>query len=116
MCITGFGRDGHLGFNEPGSSLKSRTREKVLVKKYDNEKSDFMIKTISDKFNNIEETPKTALTIGIENIMNCKEIVVVANGENKSEALYHIVECGISHIWPASVLQKHPQVEICNTE
>jgi|Deesub1362B_J571_1020462.scaffolds.fasta_scaffold00859_3 glucosamine-6-phosphate deaminase len=102
--ILGIGRNGHIGFNEPGSSLSSRTRVKTLTQE-----------TIEDNarfFKNKEDVPKFCLTMGIGTIMEAKMIVLLATGRNKSEAIFKCVEGPITASVPASVLQFHPQAKV----
>jgi len=101
LFLGGIGSDGHIAFNEPGSSLQSRTRVKTLS--YDT------IQANSRFFeNDITKVPKTAITVGIATIMDAREVLLIINGFQKARALKQVVQEGISHMWPASVLQMHP--------
>lgn len=100
LFLGGIGEDGHIAFNEPGSSLASRTRDKELT--YDT------ILANSRFFDNdINKVPKLALTVGIGTLMDSKEIMIMANGYRKSNAIYHGIEEGVNHLWTISALQLH---------
>jgi len=102
LFLGGIGPDGHIAFNEPGSSLSSKTRIKTLT--YDT------ILANSRFFNNdISKVPKTALTVGVGTVMQSGEVVIIVNGYNKARALQKVVEEGINHMWTVSVLQMHPK-------
>lgn len=105
----GIGADGHIAFNEPGSSLSSRTREMPLTQE--------TILLNSRFFNgDISQVPKTALTVGVGTVMDAREVVILANGITKARALRHVIESGISHMWTLSCLQMHPQAIIACDE
>jgi glucosamine-6-phosphate deaminase len=110
LFLGGIGPDGHLAFNEPGSSLKSKTRSKSLT--YDT------ILANSRFFDNdVNKVPKTALTVGVDTVMQAREVVVIVNGYNKSRALQKVVEEGVNHMWTASVLQTHPSgIIVCDED
>ena len=100
LFLGGVGEDGHIAFNEPGSSLSSRTRDKELT--YDT------ILANSRFFDNdVEKVPKYALTVGVGTLMDSDEVLIMANGYNKSRAVYHGVEGGVNHLWTISALQLH---------
>ncbi len=102
LQILGIGRNGHIGFNEPGSSLGSRTRPVALRPE-----------TIADNarfFSSPEEVPRYAITMGIGTILEARQIVLLASGLNKSEAVQQAVEGPITCQCPASALQMHPNV------
>lgn len=100
LFLGGVGEDGHIAFNEPGSSLSSHTRDKDLT--YDT------ILANSRFFDNdIEKVPKSALTIGVGTLMDSKEVMILANGYKKARAVYHGVEGGVNHLWTISALQLH---------
>ncbi len=100
LFIGGVGTDGHIAFNEPGSSLTSRTRVKTLTMD--------TIKSNARFFNNdINLVPKTALTVGVGTITDAEEVMIIANGENKAKAIRQAVEGCISQMWPISILQMH---------
>ena len=102
LFLGGIGPDGHLAFNEPGSSLASRTRDKEL--NYDT-------KVANSRFfdNDISKVPNSSLTVGIGTVMDAKEVLIIVNGYNKSRALQHAVEEGVNHMWTISALQLHPR-------
>jgi len=100
LFLGGIGPDGHIAFNEPGSSLKSKTRIKTLT-------YDTIIANSRFFDNNINLVPKTALTVGVDTIMQSKEVVIIINGYNKARALQKVVEEGVNHMWTVSVLQLH---------
>ena len=110
LFIGGVGRDGHIAFNEPGSSLSSRTRIKTLT--YDT------IVANSRFFDgDISKVPKTVLTVGVGTIMNAEEVLIIVSGHNKARALQQAVEGSINHMWTISVLQSHPNgIIVCDEE
>lgn len=104
LQILGIGSDGHIAFNEPGSSLSSRTRLKTLAKQ-----------TIEDNarfFDKAEDVPVYAITMGVGTILDAREIFLMANGPRKSEAIAKAVEGPITSVITASALQWHPSVKI----
>lgn len=104
LQVLGIGRDGHIGFNEPGSSLGSRTRIKTLTKE-----------TIEDNarfFKKKEEVPRYAITMGLGTISEAKECLLLASGTNKAEAIQKSIEGPVSAEITASLLQLHPRVMI----
>lgn len=110
LFLGGIGPDGHIAFNEPGSSLKSKTRVKTLT--YDT------ILANSRFFeNDTNKVPKTALTVGVDTVMQANEVIIIVNGYNKARALQKVVEEGINHIWTVSVLQLHPKgIIVCDED
>jgi glucosamine-6-phosphate deaminase len=105
LFLGGMGNDGHIAFNEPGSSLSSRTRIKTL---------NSQTKTANARFfgGDITKVPDTALTVGVGTIMDSKEVLIIVNGQNKARALHAVVEEGINHMWTLSCLQMHPKAVI----
>jgi glucosamine-6-phosphate deaminase len=103
--LGGIGADGHLAFNEPGSSLHSRTRVKTLT-------YDTII--VNSRFfgNDITKVPKLALTVGVQTVTDAKTVLLVIAGHNKATALQKVIEDGVNHMWTASVLQLHPKALI----
>ena len=100
LFMGGIGPDGHIAFNEPGSSLNSRTRVKTLT--YDT------IKANSRFFeNDINKVPRTALTVGVGTVMDSEEVMILINGYGKARALKQCVEDGVNHFWTVSMLQLH---------
>ncbi|MBU1096093.1 MAG: glucosamine-6-phosphate deaminase [Ignavibacteriae bacterium HGW-Ignavibacteriae-2] len=102
LFIGGIGPDGHIAFNEPGSSLGSKTRIKTLT-------MDTMIANSRFFNNDINKVPKTALTVGVKTVMDAEEVVIIISGHNKSRALAKVVEEGVNHMWTVSALQLHPK-------
>jgi len=101
LFIGGVGVDGHIAFNEPYSSLCSRTRVKMLTPS--------TIKANSRFFDNdVSKVPPLVLTIGIATMMDAQEVMIMASGEQKAEAIKQAIEGNITHVWPISVLQQHP--------
>lgn len=101
--LLGIGRNGHIGFNEPSSSLSSRTRIKTLTQE-----------TMRDntRFFKDEVTPRFVLTMGIGTLMEAKMVVLLASGEEKQNAILNSVEGPVTAFVPASILQLHPQAKI----
>lgn len=98
--ILGIGTNGHIGFNEPTSSLASRTRIKTLA-----------LQTRSDNarfFASADDVPTHCITQGLGTILEARRLLLVAQGERKSRAIAAAVEGPVSSMWPASVLQLHP--------
>jgi len=110
LFLGGIGPDGHIAFNEPGSSLTSRTRVKTLA--YDT------ILANSRFFDNdINKVPKLALTVGVGTVTDSEEVVLMVNGHKKARALQKIIQEGVNHMWTASILQMHPHAMIvCDEE
>ncbi|KAI8053193.1 hypothetical protein BDF22DRAFT_683225 [Syncephalis plumigaleata] len=92
LFLGGIGPDGHIAFNEPGSSLTSRTRPKTLATR----QSWPML------------VPKLALTVGVGTVMDAREVAVIITGQHKSIALAKCIEEGINHMWTVSAIQSHP--------
>jgi glucosamine-6-phosphate deaminase len=105
LFMGGIGPDGHIAFNEPFSSLQSRTRVKSLT-------TDTIIANSRFFDNDVNKVPKTALTVGVGTVMDAKEVLIVANGHNKARALQHAIECAVSQEWTISALQLHPHAII----
>lgn len=102
--ILGIGSNGHIGFNEPGTSFESTTQ---LVKL-----APSTIEANARFFGTIDEVPTEAISMGIANIMAAKRIVLLAYGESKAEAIYNTVHGSVTEQVPASILQRHPNVTI----
>jgi len=110
LFLGGIGPDGHIAFNEPGSSLSSRTRVKTLT-------TDTIIANSRFFENDMEKVPKTALTVGVGTVLDAQEVVIIVNGYNKSRALYHAVEGSITQMWTISALQMHPKgIIVCDED
>lgn len=105
LFLGGVGPDGHIAFNEPGSSLTSRTRMKTLT-------TDTIIANSRFFNNDINQVPKTALTVGVGTVMAAKSVLLIVNGHNKARALRHGVEGAVSQMWTISALQLHPKALI----
>jgi len=101
LFLGGIGADGHIAFNEPGSSLSSRTRDKAL-------NQDTIL--VNSRFfkDDTEKVPKFALTVGVGTILDAREVLILVTGHNKSRALHKAVEGGVNHMWTISALQLHP--------
>ena len=100
ILLGGIGTDGHIAFNEPFSSFASRTRIKTLAPSTIKDNSRFFD-------NDPTKVPTQALTMGIGTIMDAKEVIIMATGENKAEAIHQTIEGSINHMCPASILQTH---------
>jgi glucosamine-6-phosphate deaminase len=110
LFMGGVGADGHIAFNEPGSSLSSRTRDKALNK-------DTIV--VNSRFfdNDINQVPKSALTVGVGTVLDSKEVLILVTGHNKARALHKAVEEGINHMWTISALQLHPNgIIVCDED
>ena len=104
LCILGIGTNGHIAFNEPGSPFDSRTR----VVRLDEQ----TIKDNSRFFDSIDDVPKQAITMGLGTIMESKRIIVMAQGKKKKEILDKAMFGKITEEIPASILQRHNNVEV----
>ena len=105
LQIVGIGTDGHIGFNEPGSSLASRTRIKTLTRQTRVDNQRFFGGDLS-------AVPTHCLTQGLGTISDARHVLLVATGEEKSQAVRELVEGAVSARWPATVLQHHPHVSV----
>jgi len=105
LQILGIGTDGHIGFNEPGSSLASRTRIKTLTRQTRMDNARFFD-------DNLNAVPTHCLTQGLGTIMAARHLVLVATGGNKAEAIHHLVEGPVSAMWPATIMQHHPHATV----
>jgi len=101
LFLGGIGPDGHIAFNEPGSSLASRTRVKTLA-------YDTIIANSRFFGNDLEKVPKMALTVGVQTVLEAREVVIIITGAHKSLALKKCIEDGVNHMWTLSSLQLHP--------
>lgn len=109
LFLGGIGPDGHIAFNEPGSSLSSRTRDKELT-------TDTILANARFFGGDVNKVPKLALTVGVGTILDAKEVLIMVNGHNKARALHHAVEEGVNHMWTISALQLHPKGIIVSDE
>jgi glucosamine-6-phosphate deaminase len=108
LFIGGIGPDGHVAFNEPGSSLSSLTRVKTLTK-------DTIVANSRFFDNNINKVPRTALTVGVKTVMDAREVLIIVSGFNKARALQKVVEEAVNHMWTVSALQLHPRgIIVCD--
>jgi glucosamine-6-phosphate deaminase len=110
LFLGGMGGDGHLAFNEPGSSLCSRTRVKTLTEE---------TRVANARFfgGGAERVPSTALTVGVATVMDAREVLILVSGRQKARALRAVVEEGINHMWTLSCLQMHPRaIIVCDEE
>lgn len=110
LFLGGTGVDGHIAFNEPGSSLSSKTRVKTLTED---------TRIVNSRFfgGDVSKVPQTALTVGIGTITDAEEVLIMMNGLNKSTALLHAVEEPVSHMWPVSILQLHRKaIIVCDED
>ena len=108
LFMGGVGEDGHLAFNEPFSSLQSRTRVKTLT--YDT-------LVVNSRFfdNDVNKVPKRALTVGVATVLSAKEVLILAFGHKKARALQQCVEGPYSHVYTVSALQAHPHgIVVCD--
>jgi len=104
LQLLGIGTDGHVGFNEPGSSLASRTRIKTLTDQTRADNARF--------FSSIDEVPRHVITQGVGTILDAKHLVMLAFGAAKAEAVARAVEGPVTAMVPGSALQLHPHVTV----
>ncbi|MCT8544163.1 glucosamine-6-phosphate deaminase [Glaesserella parasuis] len=108
LFIGGVGVDGHIAFNEPASSLSSRTRIKTLTE-------DTLITNSRFFDNDVNKVPKFALTVGVGTFMDAEEVLILVTGYNKALALQACVEGAVNHLWTISALQLHRRaVVVCD--
>ncbi|KAI3389586.1 hypothetical protein SNEBB_009875 [Seison nebaliae] len=108
LFVGGIGPDGHIAFNEPGSSLVSKTRLKSLAE-------DTILANARFFGNDITKVPKMALTVGVGTVMAAKEVMVLITGAHKAYALHMAIEEGVNHMWTVSAFQQHPNfICICD--
>ena len=104
----GIGPDGHIAFNEPGSSLTSRTRMKTLT-------TDTIIANSRFFDGDVNKVPKTALTVGVGTVMAAREVLILVNGHGKARALQQAVEGCVNQMWTITALQLHPKgIIVCD--
>ncbi|BDZ40862.1 glucosamine-6-phosphate deaminase [Paraoerskovia sediminicola] len=103
--ILGIGTDGHIAFNEPGSSLASRTRIKTLTAQTREDNARFF-------GDDLDQVPQHCLTQGLATIMSAKHLVLLATGKGKAEAVHQLVEGPISAMWPGTIMQMHPHATV----
>jgi len=108
LFLGGIGPVGHIAFNEPGSSLTSRTRVKTL-------RYDTIVANSRFFGGDLNKVPKLALTVGVGTVMDAHEVIIIITGLNKARALREVVEGSISHMWTASILQLHQRgIIVCD--
>ncbi|HEY0188438.1 MAG TPA: glucosamine-6-phosphate deaminase [Cellulomonas sp.] len=103
--LLGIGTDGHIAFNEPGSSLASRTRIKTLTRQTREDNARFF-------GGDVDQVPTHCLTQGLGTIMSARHLLLLAAGKQKAEAVHQLVEGPVSAMWPGTVLQHHPHVTV----
>ena len=104
LQLLGIGSDGHIAFNEPGTSFESLTHVADLAES--------TIKDNSRLFNDISEVPTKAVTMGLKSIMNAKKIVLIATGKNKAKSIYNLILGKKTEQVPCSILVDHPDCTI----
>jgi glucosamine-6-phosphate deaminase len=110
LFLGGIGPDGHIAFNEPGSSLSSRTRIKTLT-------YDTIVANSRFFDNDVNRVPKEALTVGVATVLDAKEVLIIISGYVKARALAQAVEGGVNHMWTVSALQLHPHgIIVCDDD
>jgi glucosamine-6-phosphate deaminase len=110
LFLGGVGPDGHIAFNEPGTSFESRTHKQALTK-------DTLIANSRFFDYDINKVPKCALSVGVKTVTSAQEVLIVANGHNKARALREAVEGAVSHMCTITCLQFHPKgIIVCDEE
>ena len=110
LFLGGVGPDGHIAFNEPGTSFESRTHKQALTK-------DTLIANSRFFDYDINKVPKYALSVGVKTVTSAQEVLIVANGHNKARALREAVEGAVSHMCTITCLQFHPKgIIVCDEE
>lgn len=108
LFLGGIGPDGHIAFNEPGSSLSSRTRIKTLTQ-------DTIIANSRFFDNDVNKVPKTSVTVGVGTVLDAKEVLIMVNGHNKARALAQAVEGSVNQMWTITALQLHQKgIIVCD--
>ncbi|XP_049729902.1 glucosamine-6-phosphate isomerase 1 isoform X5 [Elephas maximus indicus] len=110
LFVGGIGPDGHIAFNEPGSSLVSRTRVKTLA-------MDTILANARFFHGDLAKVPTMALTVGVGTVMDAREVMILITGAHKAFALYKAIEEGVNHMWTVSAFQQHPcAVFVCDED
>uniref|UniRef100_A0A8B9KUM5 Glucosamine-6-phosphate isomerase n=1 Tax=Astyanax mexicanus TaxID=7994 RepID=A0A8B9KUM5_ASTMX len=110
LFVGGIGPDGHIAFNEPGSSLVSRTRVKTLAK-------DTIVANARFFGNDLSRVPTMTLTVGVGTVMDAREVMILITGAHKAFALYKAIEEGVNHMWTVSAFQQHPRtIFVCDED
>jgi glucosamine-6-phosphate deaminase len=104
LQVLGIGANGHIAFNEPGSSLGSRTRVKTLTKTTREDNARF--------FGSLENVPRNALTMGVGTVMEARELLLIASGDSKAEAIREAIEGPLTAMVPASIIQMHRKATV----
>lgn len=104
LQVLGIGSNGHLAFNEPGSSLASRTRPVLLTDQTRQDNAHF--------FASLDEVPTHAISMGLGTIAEARRLLLLANGEKKAQAIHAAIEGPLTAMMPASLVQIHPDVTI----
>jgi len=108
LFVGGIGPDGHIAFNEPGSSLASRTRVKTLTQ-------DTLLANARFFGGDVSKVPRTALTVGVATVMDARKVLILVSGHAKARALQQAVEGGVNHMCTVSCLQLHPHgIIVCD--
>ena len=110
LFLGGVGENGHLAFNEPFTSLQSRTHVQTLT-------HDTLV--VNSRFfdNDVNKVPKQAMSVGIATVLDAKEVVILALGPKKAKAVQNCVEGTVNHVWPITSLQTHPAgIMVCDDE
>jgi len=102
LFLGGIGPDGHIAFNEPGSSMVSKTRVKTLA-------HDTIVANSRFFGGDLSAVPKMALTVGVGTVMEAREVLVIISGVGKALALAKCIEEGVNHMWTVSCMQMHPR-------
>ena len=102
LFVGGIGPDGHIAFNEPGSSLASKTRVKTLA-------TETIIANARFFDNDLTKVPTEALTVGVGTVMEAREVMILITGAHKAYALHKAIEDGVNHMWTVSAFQMHPK-------
>lgn len=100
LFLGGIGADGHIAFNEPSTSLSSRTGHRQLALSTIQANARFFD-------NDLSQVPISALTVGVATVMDAEEVIIMATGAAKAQAVYHAIEKGLDHLWTVSALQLH---------
>ncbi|XP_030305664.1 glucosamine-6-phosphate isomerase 2 isoform X1 [Calypte anna] len=110
LFVGGIGPDGHIAFNEPGSSLSSRTRLKTLA-------MDTILANAKYFDGDLSKVPTMALTVGVGTVMDAREVMILITGAHKAFALYKAIEEGVNHMWTVSAFQQHPRtIFVCDED
>ena len=110
LFLAGIGPDGHIAFNEPGSSLSSRTRIKTLAQ-------DTIIANARFFGGDVTAVPRMALTVGVGTVLDADEVLVLITGAHKAYALEKCIEGGVNHMFTASAIQMHPKaIGVCDED